>query len=179
VLEAIDPNFGVYEAFKSISDRWPSLPRTSPIATSFSETAVTKISFNEFGFSVLVQDVQIDRRVRHNTKLVPGATGNASRQRILRELQILDWSTVDGITAYAEDLNNLRAFISGPLDSPFEGIFDLTRLNLIVGGIFELEIFIPDNYPLEEPRYKFLTAIYHPWINDDGELCLQGTYRHI
>jgi len=148
------------------------------MAMSSRETDVNEISSNEFGFSVMIQDnnghiSSIKTQVRRsNTEIVPRES--ASRQRVLRELQILDWSTIDGITAYAEDLSNIRAFISGPVDSPYEGISNVNSLTSVVGGIFELEIVIPDDYPLQEPNYKFITAIYHPWINDHGKLCMQG-----
>jgi ubiquitin-protein ligase len=75
---------------------------------------------------------------------------------------VLDWFTVEAITAYREDLTHIRAFISGPVDSPYEGAPNLTLLNLVVGGLFELEISILNNYPLQERKYKFLTVIYHP-----------------
>ena len=99
------------------------------MAMSSPETDVNKISSNEFGFSVMIQDnnghiSSIKKQVRRSdAEIVPRES--ASRQRVLRELQELDWSTIDGITAYAEDLSNIRAFISGPVDSPYEGISNL------------------------------------------------------
>src|SRR5438045_8703971 len=101
------------------------------MAMSSPETDVNKIS-NEFGFSGMIQDnnghiSSIKKQVRRSdAEIVPRES--ASRQRVLRvlrELQVLDWSTIDGITAYAEDLSNIRAFISGPVDSTYEGISNL------------------------------------------------------
>ncbi|KAL7750881.1 ubiquitin-conjugating enzyme E2 N [Sorochytrium milnesiophthora] len=59
--------------------------------------------------------------------------------------------------------DNLRYFdviISGPAGSPFEG------------GLFKLELFLPDDYPMAPPKVRFLTKIYHPNIDKLGRICL-------
>lgn len=37
-------------------------------------------------------------------------------------------------------------------------------------GIFRLELFLPEEYPMAPPKVRFLTKIYHPnigtWIDD-------------
>ena len=50
--------------------------------------------------------------------------------------------------------------IAGPADSPYEG------------GVFSLELFLPAEYPMEAPRVRFLTRIYHPNIDRLGRICL-------
>mmetsp|Transcript_28379 Transcript_28379/g.44127 ORF Transcript_28379/g.44127 Transcript_28379/m.44127 type:complete len:206 (-) Transcript_28379:81-698(-) len=57
-------------------------------------------------------------------------------------------------------MSNLRAQISGPEDSPFEH------------GVFVLTINIPQRYPFEPPRCRFLTPIYHPNVDSSGRICL-------
>lgn len=67
-----------------------------------------------------------------------------------------------GISAWptSDSLTTLEAQILGPDDSPF------------VGGTFNLSINIPEQYPFEPPRVRFLTPIYHPNIDSDGRICL-------
>ncbi|KAF6212397.1 hypothetical protein GE061_012919 [Apolygus lucorum] len=86
---------------------------------------------------------------------------NADR-RILRETQDLLKEPVPGIVV-KPDLSNLRYFqieMSGPPDTPYDG------------GTFELELFLPKDYPMAPPRVRFLTKIYHPNIDHLGRICL-------
>merc|ERR1712124_136470 len=67
-----------------------------------------------------------------------------------------------GITASPHE-DNLRYFdviITGPSTSPYEG------------GIFKLELFLPEEYPMCPPKVRFLTKIYHPNIDKLGRICL-------
>ncbi|KAI4715372.1 ubiquitin-conjugating enzyme E2 35 [Aureobasidium sp. EXF-10727] len=70
--------------------------------------------------------------------------------------------SVPGIEAIPHE-DNLRYFdvkIHGPSQSPYEG------------GIFKLELFLPDDYPMTPPKIRFLTKIYHPNIDRLGRICL-------
>lgn len=69
---------------------------------------------------------------------------------------------VEGISA-APTEDNLRYFnviIQGPESSPYEG------------GIYKLELFLPEDYPMAAPKVRFLTKIYHPNVDKLGRICL-------
>ena len=61
---------------------------------------------------------------------------------------------VEGIKAIpTEDFWVCDASISGPPDTPYEG------------GLFNLKVTFPQNYPYSPPTIKFTTYIYHPNID--------------
>ena len=71
-------------------------------------------------------------------------------------------SLVVGIYAEPSESNARHFFvkIAGPSDSPYEG------------GLFALELFLPEEYPLVAPKVLFRTKIYHPNIDRLGRICL-------
>lgn len=70
--------------------------------------------------------------------------------------------------------------IHGPSSSPYEGTLKLSRiihigpacLHKILGGVFKLELFLPDDYPMAPPKIRFLTKIFHPNVDKLGRICL-------
>lgn len=45
-------------------------------------------------------------------------------------------------------------------------------VNTHSGGIFKLELFLTDDYPMVPPKIRFLTKIYHPNVDKLGRICL-------
>lgn len=89
------------------------------------------------------------------------SSGNLPR-RIVKETQRLIADPVAGISAtpYADNLRYFAVAIEGPNDSPYEN------------GIFQLELFLPSDYPMTPPKVRFLTKIYHPNVDKLGRICL-------
>lgn len=82
--------------------------------------------------------------------------------RIVKETDKLQKECPPGISS-APTRDNPRYFkviIQGPPGTPFEG------------GIFHLEMFLPEEYPMVPPKVRFLTRIYHPNIDKIGRICL-------
>ena len=60
-----------------------------------------------------------------------------------------------------KDLRHLKGTIQGPLGTCYEG------------GVFEVDIKIPNQYPFEPPKMKFITKVWHPNISSQtGAICL-------
>eukprot|EP00038_Savillea_parva_P007026 m.167385 g.167385 ORF g.167385 m.167385 type:complete len:150 (+) comp12818_c0_seq1:89-538(+) len=86
----------------------------------------------------------------------------ALSRRILKETERLKTEPVVGLTAKV-DPSNPRYFhitIDGPETSAYEG------------GVFKLELYLPEEYPMCPPKVRFLTRIYHPNIDWIGRICL-------
>jgi len=83
-------------------------------------------------------------------------------RRIVKETQRLLSEPAPGISAtpYQDNLRYFNVIISGPGGSPYES------------GIFKLELFLTEDYPMAPPKVRFLTKIYHPNIDRLGRICL-------
>lgn len=83
-------------------------------------------------------------------------------KRLQKELLDIQRNDIPNLSAglVGENLFEWEAVILGPIETPYEG------------GIFNLNISIPSNYPFKPPIVIFKTKIYHPNINSSGNICL-------
>ncbi len=59
-----------------------------------------------------------------------------------------------------DDIYNWDLILFGPTDTPYEG------------GNFRMSVVFPKNYPYSPPVIKFETKIYHPNIDEEGNICI-------
>ena len=87
----------------------------------------------------------------------------ATKARLMREMSLLSRDPPPGVAAYVpdpSDMTRVRAHITGPEDSPFDG------------GVFLLVVNITARYPFEPPRCRFATPMHHPNVDSGGRICL-------
>merc|ERR1719392_584284 len=86
-------------------------------------------------------------------------------KRLEKELQDIRALGGEGSTVNADtidgDLTHWRGKVKGPAGTPYEG------------GVFNIDIEIPADYPYNPPKMKFDTKIWHPNISSQtGAICL-------
>lgn len=85
-----------------------------------------------------------------------------SLKRIKCEIQDAEDNPLPNIsTTYSkDDIYKWTASILGPEGSPYEG------------GMFYLNIVIPNNYPFSPPKIMFETKVFHCNVGIGGDICL-------
>ena len=84
-------------------------------------------------------------------------------KRVQSEYKKVKENPIDGITMHPTELSLYEwdCSIRAPEDSPY------------YNSIFEVKLYLPENYPLQAPKAKFVTRIFHPNIHySTGEVCL-------
>ncbi|CCG25356.1 Ubc1 protein [Candida orthopsilosis Co 90-125] len=85
-------------------------------------------------------------------------------KRIAKELEECRQDKQSGVTLELNndaDLTHLTGYFAGPPGTPYQG------------GLFQVAIDIPNEYPFKPPQMKFITKIYHPNISSvTGAICL-------
>ncbi|XP_059828931.1 ubiquitin-conjugating enzyme E2 G1a isoform X1 [Hypanus sabinus] len=148
-------------------DRVPARPRMRPAPTgsgnkaaSLLLAAVASLSQNE---SHMHQFFGIQAR----WKVFMQSLRNNMQFGVLREheetVPELNKNPVDGFSAGLIDDNDLyrwEVLIIGPPDTLYEG------------GVFKAHLTFPKDYPLRPPKMKFITEIWHPNVDKNGEVCI-------
>ncbi len=92
--------------------------------------------------------------------------GDIAKQRIQREFkEVIKSEEVKNsgvqLELVGDNFTDLVGIIAGPEDSPYQG------------GVYRLEIKIPETYPFNPPKVRFVTKIWHPNISSvTGAICL-------
>jgi ubiquitin-conjugating enzyme (huntingtin interacting protein 2) len=89
---------------------------------------------------------------------------DALRNRAMKEFQDLQKNKNDHavqVKLVDNDYRHWKGRIKGPIDTVYQG------------GVFDVDIIIPDEYPFKPPKMKFDTKIWHPNISSvTGAICL-------
>ncbi|XP_043705609.1 ubiquitin-conjugating enzyme E2 D4-like [Telopea speciosissima] len=92
--------------------------------------------------------------------VVKNAGNNLARKRLQKELANITKDPPSHCSGglVGNDIFKWKGAIMGPADTPFEG------------GIFFLSVCIPRDYPFHPPKVRFLTKVYHPNIDANGNI---------
>ena len=84
------------------------------------------------------------------------------RERLMREYIDMENSPIENINASPlnDNLTLWDCIIIGPSETPY------------ADGFFQLELRIPEEYPSKPPIAKFKTKVFHPNIDDNGNICV-------
>ena len=83
------------------------------------------------------------------------------KSRITKEFNDLKKDNTIQVKLVNNDIKHWKGRIKGPIDTCY------------AGGIFDVDIVIPNDYPFKPPKMKFDTKIWHPNISSvTGAICL-------
>eukprot|EP01059_Diplonema_ambulator_P011045 TRINITY_DN21010_c0_g1_i1.p1 TRINITY_DN21010_c0_g1~~TRINITY_DN21010_c0_g1_i1.p1 ORF type:complete len:271 (+),score=76.71 TRINITY_DN21010_c0_g1_i1:65-814(+) len=86
----------------------------------------------------------------------------SANSRLHKELLRIKKEKVPGIyiTSGIDSVRVWQAQIEGPEGSPYEG------------GLFEMTMSYPKDYPFKPPVVRFTTKVFHPNVYTNGDICL-------
>ena len=89
-----------------------------------------------------------------------------AEKRVQSDLEEMTNHPIEGVAVVPsdKDMGTWQIFMEGPKDSCFEG------------GIFELEMKFPEDYPDNPPTLYFLSEFWHPNIYPDGKVCMSSLH---
>jgi len=87
----------------------------------------------------------------------------AAVKLLQQQFKRLQSEPVEGFACEIPDDANLfdwRIYVEGPKDTMY------------AGGIFQLSMIFPKDYPMSPPELRFLSDFWHPNVYDDGKVCI-------
>lgn len=89
---------------------------------------------------------------------------SSANNRLLKELAEIAKDEASGVQAKPVSEGDLRHMV-GTLQGPKGTVYE--------GGVFDVDIVIPQQYPFVPPKMKYITKIWHPNISSQtGAICL-------
>jgi ubiquitin-protein ligase len=134
------------------------------ISGTASEEAVLHVSIAVKAVGKALSSLKVQDS-RHNEVIIDkfAQSTNPDQKRmvmILENFQKSDPTSFVSLTTVEDNLLHLIGRVEGPQSTPYEG------------GVFHVEIKIPEDFPWAPPSYRFLTRVYHPNIDAQGNICL-------
>jgi ubiquitin-conjugating enzyme E2 N len=82
--------------------------------------------------------------------------------RIIKEIDRLNKNSPPGMSIVVDkdNIRYIKIALNGPDGSPYQG------------GVFKLEMYLGESYPMQPPKVRYLTKIYHPNVDKIGRICL-------
>jgi len=87
----------------------------------------------------------------------------SSAKLLQQQFKKLMSDPVEGFAAEIPDDSNLfnwHIYLEGPKDTIYEG------------GVFQLSMTFPKDYPMSPPQLKFISDFWHPNVFPDGKVCI-------
>ena len=109
-----------------------------------------------------LQFMQHRRDQYHNNQFIQSLDLNGLPKRIMKEIQKIPKQILPNIIIrlHPENYRHFLIEIKGPKDTSYEG------------GIFYVEMFLNDKYPMKPPKILFLTPIIHPNVYPERRVFL-------
>jgi len=87
---------------------------------------------------------------------------SATAKLLQNQFKKIQSEPVEGIAVELNDdnLNEWKVFIEGPKETFYEG------------GIFQLSMKFPSDYPMMPPTVHFVSDFWHPNVYNDGKVCI-------
>eukprot|EP01088_Endostelium_zonatum_P004109 TRINITY_DN15329_c0_g1_i1.p1 TRINITY_DN15329_c0_g1~~TRINITY_DN15329_c0_g1_i1.p1 ORF type:complete len:236 (-),score=70.72 TRINITY_DN15329_c0_g1_i1:29-736(-) len=89
-------------------------------------------------------------------------SSNAAAKLLMQQYQKLQSDPVEGFAVEIDESNifEWKIYIEGPKQTLYEG------------GIFQLLMKFPTDYPMSPPDLKFVSEFWHPNVYDNGKVCI-------